>query len=68
MVAGGSSLGGGRGVNMQQAPIGQGPGFGVGHDGQGLCHLLFSPHHIRLSLQPVYALQQLGLLHCASHF
>lgn len=25
------SLGGGRGVNLQQAPIGQGPGFGVGH-------------------------------------
>lgn len=60
------SLGGGRGVDMQQASIGQGPRLGVGHLGQGLSHLLFPPHHICLPLQPVYALQQLCLLHTTS--
>lgn len=56
-------LGGGRGVNLQQAPIGEGPGLGVGHLGQRLSHLLFPPHHICLPLHPVYALQQLRPLH-----
>lgn len=60
------SLSGGRGVNMQQASIGKGPALGVGHLGQGLSHLLSPPHHICLPLQPVYALQQLCLLHSTS--
>ena len=60
------SLSGGRGVNMQQASIGKGPALGVGHLGQGLSHLLSPPHHICLPLQPVYALQQLCLLHNTS--
>ena len=50
-------------MDLQQASIGQGPGLGVGHLGQGLSHLLLPPHHICLALQPVYALQQLCLLH-----
>ena len=53
-------------MNMQQASIGQGPALGVGHLGQGLSHLLSPPHHICLPLQPVYALQQLCLLHSTS--
>jgi hypothetical protein len=58
----GCILGSRRGMDFQEGSIGEGPGLGVSHCCQGLCHLLLPLHHISLPSQPVYALQQLGLL------
>lgn len=64
--------GGGRGVHIEEPPIAEGPLLGGSHTGQGPHNPLLMRHQISLSLQPVHALQQLGLLQtisstCFSH-
>lgn len=64
--------GGGRGVHIEEAPIAEGPLLGGSHTGQGPHNPMLMRHQISLSLQPVHALQQLGLLQtisstCFSH-
>lgn len=53
---------GGRGVDIKEAPIAEGPVLGGGHAGQGSRNALLMRHHICISLQPVHTLQQLCLL------